>query len=214
MVLEGTLFNGDERWAMSLMLRDQTAGDDDPPADTAGPMLVSWFTSGAARISNLARLWTVKWNRIDSAGRYVRKDRTVLFELGQGNTAPAGAVASVQPPQLAIAHSLLTNATRGRAHRGRVYPPMQITGVDNSGRISAGICSELANSMGGLIRDLNRNLGGWQVVVASGIDGTIRPVTKVEVGNVVDTQRRRRGHLPETYWSSTVDLDPGAATPV
>lgn len=212
-VMTGTLFNQAEIWASTLTLH--AAGSDGPaPAPAVlAPPITEWFRRTTSLISNIARLTAVKCNEFGPDGRYVDQTQTRVWEAP--NQGIAGGMSSFAWPQLSLAVSLVTAAQRGRAHRGRFYPPLPVvTGDPTTGKVMDASTSSVAVSAAQLIRDINAAAGGWRVVVASHLDGTVRPVTAVEVGDVMDTQRRRRSAFPELYQRSRVDLDPGQVTPV
>lgn len=164
----------------------------------------AWFTRIESRISQAAKLDWLKLNAIGANGRYVSQEATNLFEWSNAD-APSGTVTATYP-QLTVAVSLLTDAARGRASRGRIYPPTGIMTLDNTtGRIADTNASDMAGSMLQLLNEIANepglDLSSPRVVVASelGSPGPMRDVTSVAVGNVVDTQRRRRNELVEIY---------------
>lgn len=166
--------------------------------------ITAWFTRSTSYISSAARLDFVKANTIRADGRYWDEEGTNVLDLPL-QTAPQGGVTPGEP-QNTVAISLLTAATRGRAHRGRVYPPtgnLPVTAA--TGKLSASVPAEMAASFGQLIDELNNEPGfdvqSPRVVIASdlGNPGPARNVTAVTAGDVVDTQRRRRRSLVEAY---------------
>lgn len=115
------------------------------------------------------------------------------------------ATGSQHPPQTSIVLSMKSAAT-GQSGRGRLYwPAMGIT-LDSDLLVSNPSTTSLVNawasylqSVSAAIRD-NAGLFPWTTVslaVASPTKGTQAPVTRLEVGNVLDTQRRRRNNLVE-----------------
>lgn len=171
----------------------------------------TWHESAEARNSQAARLEYVKANVIGPDGRYRNPGETVgIFYTGTdrqpGSRTPGLA-------QDTVCVSLLTDVTRGRASRGRFYPPTgQMTPDAQTGRISAGEVEGVVLGAQQLLDNLANQPGidanNPRVVVASelGSPGPQRDVTSVAVGNVVDTQRRRRKDLPEAYTSLPVTI--------
>lgn len=166
--------------------------------------LAGWHEDPGTYNSTAARLDYVKCNAIAENGRYADDGNTILFEFG-GTDAPQG-TGQPGPPQASLCVSLLTGVSRGRASRGRIYPP---TGAQNyngsTGRVTGTATSGLVASTTTLLNNLANMPGpdllSPRVVVASelGQPGPVRNVTRVAVGDVMDTQRRRRESLPETY---------------
>lgn len=122
---------------------------------------------------------------------------------------PASASAAYLPNQCCVVVTLLT-AAAGRSAKGRVYLPLLGNPILTDGRLgqAARVVSEFS-------RFLSSTLSDWQAltgqtaerwVVASRTNGDINPITAVRVGNVIDTQRRRRSSLPETYSNAAVTI--------
>ncbi len=204
-VLSGTVLGGKEVWSTSLsVLPPFTDGSrtDELRADLL-PVVVAaastWFRSTEARVHQTADLRLVKTNMVGTDGRYTSDEETVLQEI------PAGEVRGAQtsgllPLQNTAAVSLRTDATRGLASRGRFYPPALAAAIDaNTGALVGSTPLDMATAAATMLTAINR-APGYRVIVASDIrEGALRPVTRVEVGNVVDTQRRRRSALAEAY---------------
>lgn len=167
----------------------------------------AWFLRSDSLISNAARLDFVKLNTVDENGRYWSQEETVQFEWLAGD-APTGTVVAGEP-QNTVCVSLLTDAARGRASRGRFYPPTgNFTPTAGTGKISGTLTQQMADSALLLLNDLANEPGvdlqSPRVVVASdlGSPGPMRNVTMLAVGDVIDTQRRRRNNLIEAYSNS------------
>lgn len=112
------------------------------------------------------------------------------------------------PPQNSIVCSWRTHRP-GPKGRGRIYPPATtVSGVDHDGLVLGTTQGDLADAAQALLENL---------AVVSGTGGTtnVRPIvtghpwekyaviSTVDVGNVMDTQRRRRRQLKETRTSRT-----------
>lgn len=166
------------------------------PAVTAA---VSAFHSSInAQISVNCKLSEVKLNAIGTNGRYVGAgtNQQVVADLsGGGTSSPAF------PNQIAMAVSLTTGFSRGPAHRGRFYVPMITYPIGSDGRISTTDANAMKTQLTALIAAINAANAGWKVNVFSRKAGAAahRPVTGNQVGMVLDTQRRRRRSLLETY---------------
>lgn len=153
--------------------------------------------------------WT-KFNPINSAGDYESPSTTVRFDTV--GALPAGPK-TPGVPQLAIAVSHLTARQRGPASRGRHYVPTGPGTVDSTtGRMSSTIANEAVNAAATFFTNLNNAAGidlpgGPVVNVISNVGqpGPHEQVTQVAVGNVYDTQRRRRNEMPEIYVDADVE---------
>ena len=174
-----------------------------PTADAALDDLVqdlsTWMVN--SKSANTAALGWVKFNEIDPLTRRY-KSATETHERIL-TTPVRGGVEGAGMPQQTLCVSLLTGAKRGLASRGRFYPPATIASLGADGTVNPNSVQAIATAARTLITNLNQWPGadtplGGQVVVLGG-NGTTRPVTAVSVGNVMDTQRRRRSKLRESY---------------
>lgn len=112
--------------------------------------------------------------------------------------------------QAAIVISLRTT-TPGARGRGRIYwPAVGASASATTGRLSNPSTTDIANGAGALLElmssiiQANAGVFPWTSVllgVRSGTDNVTRTVTRLQVGDVIDTQRRRRDTLPENYVS-------------
>lgn len=100
------------------------------------------------------------------------------------------------PFQCATVISLLTNSAT-RHGRGRFYlPPLAVSQTDQ-GRVSAAAMIVLDTAWTAFFDSLNTD--GITPVVRNRTGHVSTTVTSARVGNVIDTQRRRRNKLTETY---------------
>lgn len=109
------------------------------------------------------------------------------------------------PPQCSRVVTLLT-ATPGSSFRGRMYWPKVTTGLNTSGvdaSVNQGFADAYARSLR-TMAEIAPSTSAGQVAVVSLSKALVTPVTRIRVGNVIDTQRRRRDSINETFFSSTV----------
>lgn len=198
-------------------LWDQTA---ESLVEDAAALVRAWFVTPAAKVMGTARLDWVKLNAINEDGLYANSGVTheVVYPA---DTAAAGGGGGLDWPQVATVISFRTDVTRGLANRGRLYVPTAVA-KSGAGRIGGsdqvGMLEPMVTLLEGL-RDLPQLLIGGPLspcVVSRGRQsspgvygpGVARYIRRVEVGNVQDTQRRRRDDLPEVY--EGLDFDPEA----
>lgn len=145
---------------------------------------------------------TLKWCKAAN----IAPDGTYSDEPGiaQGLTK-TGAVIQKAPSFCSVAISWTTGKTLGKAVRGRIYPPNYGAGIlDGSAILSATQSSILAWGIE-VLQVFDTSLATDPttifhpyVVSSSGVSNLI---TGVRVGNLYDTQRRRKDAVVETYVS-------------
>lgn len=145
---------------------------------------------------------------IDRVVGYVYDASGILQEQAVSTGASqAGAVTIRLPNQNAVCLSLGTGQA-GKSRRGRLFVPLLALGVANG---------KMASTSPGLIADafeaLLESAASWgyavpdgddAVVIASAFLGITTPVTTLRVGDVIDTQRRRRDAVVESYTVRTL----------
>lgn len=114
------------------------------------------------------------------------------------------------PNQTALVFTLKTSRA-GKSGKGRVYLPLlSPAALDANGRISGTVTDHLATNFATFLTavdayDHGGAEGPFEIAVQSKVfPGAAAPVTSVAVGNVLDTQRRRRDKLVEVYASVDV----------
>lgn len=194
----GSLPGGDE-WSCGVRMLPDVPGP--PPNDPAlltgaAAAVQAWHNNGM--ISPRALLKFTKVNLVGINGRYVA-DST--FEHVHPNVPGSGPEARTLPNQVAMAVSLVTGVSRGPAHRGRFYMPLPTVLTQTDGRVTEGDADAVRAAGQTFVAAMNAAHAGWSMAVFSRKAGRAahRFVTGVEVGMVLDTQRRRRNKLAENY---------------
>lgn len=130
----------------------------------------------------------------DSSGRQVTKVMTAASHDGTNTDEPL-------PPQVAVAVSLRTSLAT-KEGRGRFYLPPLATGAELGGELI--VAAQEAIVAGAATALTGMATAGFPCVIyhRGSISGTM--VNRIDVGNVFDTQRRRRNKLVETRLSSSI----------
>jgi hypothetical protein len=175
----------------------------------ASDILPTWVTAltdmwgtGVGPAAGLAQLYSTDYG-IDQAivdeldpvtGKNVRQAQSGMGLVGESADQPL-------PPQNAVVVSLRT-ALPTRAGRGRFYLPGPVVTTLDAGVLTAGNVTIIVNAAADLIGDMND--AGATVEIYHRTSKTGTAVTSFDVGNVLDTQRRRRDKLVETRHSLSV----------
>nr|CRY96717.1 hypothetical protein [uncultured prokaryote] len=113
------------------------------------------------------------------------------------------------PNQCALVVTLQTGQA-GRTHRGRMYIPCTGNAISSDGRLPQSVAQSTADGLKNVIEATNDALAAalptrFRVAVQSSVPPFDQAeVTSVRVGDVVDTQRRRRSSLRENYVEARV----------
>jgi hypothetical protein len=195
----GVLPGGDD-WSCGLRIAP-TGGTAIAYSDamlTACAAAVAAFHANG-ELSPRALLQFTKLNVIGTDGRYTEE---VTHEHVHANVGGGGLDTRTPPNQVALAISLTTGVSRGPAHRGRFYMPLPAIQVASDGLIPTDARDVVVIAAQGFLASLNAaQPAGQSVAVMSRKLGSAahRPVTGIQVGRVLDTQRRRRNKLAESY---------------
>lgn len=193
---------GNEQWSCGVRLARIGSG---PWAGTdAAGMLAGAFaaisafhTRATSQISNYCYLTHVKLNEIGTDGLYTQPG------TNEATVADTGGVGATMryPNQIALVATLRTGFSRGPAHAGRFYIPMPSMAVATDGTISTTDRDNVEASLATLRTNLNALSANYTLGVLSRKAGAPaqRAVTEIQVGRVLDTQRRRRRSLNEAF---------------
>jgi hypothetical protein len=186
-----------------------TFAPDDYLNDQVAPAVDTWM--GAANRSSQCRVRSIKLSPIGTNGHLVPAppyaSGTPLVLTWTGNYPVGSSGGGILPLQITPVASHRTNQV-GRAGRGRMYLPGPSTGIMNDhGHIDTTPQSNLLAAQIALLEGLSfdgvLNTAKVRPVVTGGNYTRYGVITQVRVGDVVDTQRRRRRQLQETYVSDT-----------
>lgn len=196
--LFGTLGNGLDNWSCGF----STPPDTSPtPADmnTLALVALGLFSTGywsdfVTAISPSVILVGAKAADIQTDGTTNVTGESILATPYAGTSTY-----KCLPPEVSLCVSLRTPYS-GASYRGRMYlPPLDTRTCDDSGAVITGTRNDVGASMKTFFDDWNADSATQPVGVASNKLGVINTVTQVWVGNVWDSQRRRRNSIPESY---------------
>jgi hypothetical protein len=200
---------GGEVWSINPVF-DPTGefpgGVDQTALDQAAGQIAA-ITPGAILLGYLSTALAVTGARVE-----VRDDATdalIAISVATRATPLAGTGTARMPPQAAMVFSLRTN-TPGASGRGRLYWPVLGASLGSNARFgptdmsgAPGAMKSYLNSMRSILAT-NFPLITFDTAVRSKVTHTTPHVVRLQVGDVVDTQRRRRDNLPEAYTTTTL----------
>lgn len=202
-----------EIWSNTLRI-GPAGGEVSSPApaavlDDIAADLTTWWNAIKPHIPVDTRLMGFKFNAVGTDGKYLSETTTVQRDFGVSAEGLAGgATGHGLPPQCAVVVTLHTAKVRGLAKKGRIYLPPLSTATVTQGRLAPAVRDLLASSTAQLLTNLN-NWPGIDVTADPGDvcvyskgnlaipNGARELVTGVSVGDIFDTQRRRRSELGE-----------------
>lgn len=208
LVVGGDIYAPNEQFTWSMSLFDPAPGPtpvpDEVPSAVADAVRV--FHTTANITTQSAALRWIKLNQIGIDGRYTQ-DTTVRYDYP--NPFPVGTAATIVPPQIALAVTLLTDSERGTASRGRFFVPLPARQPSSLGRLAESDALAYANAAAVMVNSINAAMDPYRVVIASDSGtGRFRTVTGVRVGRVLDTIRSRRRSFIEAPVEASTPIAP------
>lgn len=176
---------------------DQTALD-------AACDAIAALNPGAGLLSYMSTSLTITGARVEV--REDSNDELIAISVQVRGTALAGTGSPARSATTAIVVSLRTN-TPGGSGRGRLYWPAAGGSVAADLRFTTGAVTTALSDMRTYLNAMRTALAtafptiGYDLAVRSRTTHTTPHVNKLQIGNVPDTQRRRRDNLTEDYQS-------------
>jgi hypothetical protein len=201
--------NGGEVWSVNPVY-DPTGefpgGVSQSALDSAAAAIAA-LSPGASLLVSMSQLLSVTGARVEV--RDDSNDSLIGIATAARSSALPGTNSPVMPPQCASVYSLRTN-TPGASGRGRLYWPTVGVQLDGTGRIDATTRTAYTTAMKAYLAAIQAALAtafptiGFDLAVRSKTTHTTPHVTRMQLGSVVDTQRRRRDKLTEAYTTVTI----------
>lgn len=210
--LSGQMLGGAEEWQTGFYMGSAEADAAAPTQQFADAVRDAWipvFTAFANGFSSAYSFTGVKCARLQKNGLY---DGTPIAESFPATAINGGSSGNPLPPQVALVATLVAGSGKGLAGKGRMYLPGIKFAVDGGGHIGTSDTQRIADQLAGFFNTINGSFDApGEVINVSrghkkllGVGARNVPVNGVRVGNVFDTQRRRRNALAETYSVATV----------
>lgn len=206
-----TIINTDEIAVTSLNFSDPADVTFNAPAALAevnfpvvGPLLLArmetLLLSASIGWGNYSRLNSVRLAAVLPTG--LEFDPAKLFE----DATPAAGTATQVLPQASIVLSTRSGLSAGSANFGRMYLPhtSHFLGTGTARALLANVtafATAAQTFVSGVQSDLDAVITQSVIpmIMTQVVGGTSKRVNQIAIGDVTDTQRRRRNQLPEIY---------------
>jgi len=220
--ISGTCFAGQEEWSTGFYLGSDSGDALDPGTTSAAAIAARWttfFTHAQAFVSTAYKTDAVKVSLLNTDGD-VDLSQIDIYDYPSAITGVSGG--APLPPQISVVATLTSDNQRGLASKGRMYlPGVNLPIFPTDPHFSPTEQGQMATKLEEFIEGVNDefNLPGRVVLASKGhkvqgpggpddysyADGITRYVTGLRIGNVYDTQRRRRNGLVEGYVSRVIE---------
>ena len=209
--ISGSMFGGEEEWSTGFYVGNASADANTPDqtfVDAIGPLWQTLFTTAANGFNNNYKTHEIKMVQLGTDGKTVPDSQRYY-------TYPApitgGYATNTNPPQIALVVTLIGVSARGLASKGRMFLPGTGFAVDVNGRIPTASQTTLTTATKTFLTAVNALPENNVVMLASQGrkppllgDPVNHEVISIRIGNVFDTQRRRRNALTEVYTTATL----------
>lgn len=219
--ISGTCFSGAEEWSTGFQMGSPTVGMSGVSAPAAESIAAAWETFFELASNSFSSGY--KTTQVKCA--LIRTDGTTNVDEIDYYSYPSpisgGGSVFPLPPQITLAATLTTDNQRGLAAKGRMYlPGLNMPIANATGKLDSGAVLGLTSGFKTFLDSVNTGPGvSGKVVLASkgrksdALDADGQPiylggrtawVTGCRIGDVYDTQRRRRNGLNETYQTAVL----------
>lgn len=209
--ISGTSSTGGEIWTTGfyLGLEGGDAGAVTPVmASAIGAMWQTYFTAANSYTSTNYKTTQIKCAQFNADGS-TDEDNVEYYIYGSPISGVSGG--AWFPPQIALVATLISSNVRGVAAKGRMFLPGVNIAVNGDGHFSPTEQGNLATAFNTFLSQVNQSVDvPDKVILASSGSAPLyankanKNVEHIRIGNVYDTQRRRRNALKETYLSRDV----------
>lgn len=216
--ISGTCFSGNEQWSTGFYLGSPNGDAADPEGHAAiiEPFWTAlWNPGSATAFSNKYATTQIKVAQVKTDGK---TDPDMIDYYTYPVALNGGSAAAPLPPQCATVCTLTSDIQRGLAAKGRMYMPgITFLPEGTTGKHSAGSVTALMNVMETFLNAVHQPGGNLQNLILASHGRRLRDlvsgevtgyvgaknavVTGFRIGDVIDTQRRRRDDLTEVYQS-------------
>lgn len=202
----GDCWNGTEIWSTGFFMG--FPGGDAPEItqagiDQIGAAWKTFFSTNTTAIASTYKFTAAKAVMLNNDGKSLPE--TAKYHYPAAPVAGANGVTRM-PAQISLVATLTNTLPRGLATKGRMFLPGIASSVTDTGKISQPVAAAIATNLKLFFDTVysDADTPGNPVLASLGsgplqLGGVIRPVTGIKIGDVWDTQRRRRNQFTELY---------------
>lgn len=208
--LSGTMFGGAEEWSTGFFLGEEGSDAADGSDLGATAILDAWRTFFEHAGSNISASYLTTQCKIAAIDANGNTELGHVYYATPATELNGNVSAITLPPQCSLVATLLSDRPRGKASKGRMYlPGLALMPSATTGKISSVQCGTIADNLKTFFDALEASFDvPNQLILAAKGTGALPAlnaqndvVETIRVGDVVDTQRRRRNGLTESYTS-------------
>ena len=207
--LMGTCLGGVEIWNTGFWLGVDGTAAGPPTQLEADAIKTAWntfFVNGTSKIYSSYKCEGVKvaWVQEDGTSDPANTKYSYYATPISGTSTDT----VMMPPQISLAATLTSAKARGFGSKGRMYLPGINAPVTGTGKITSGTVAAIAGNLKTFFDAVNASTDVPHNVILNATATTtganphaaeMWAVTGVKVGDVYDTQRRRRNQINEAY---------------
>lgn len=195
-----------EQWQTGIHFADGLTTD----LDVAGLLALNHTLIHSALSTFIAApyaMWSdrspISWHRF----AIIKRDGTYKTDPVINEYIPnlTNAATTQLPPQVSWVASMWSGSTTGRANYGRMYMPVPATAVPSNGLLSTEVQDGARDAVYDLLVGLTAGVTASPLyaelapaIMSKEGTGYMKEISKIGVGRVLDTQRRRRNALQES----------------
>jgi hypothetical protein len=205
--LSGKMMSGGEQWQTGFYVgfaQGAAATPSQAYVDKVRDLWITFFTSANNGVSSAYTFEEVKAVKLNVLGKYAENEPVISHPA---TVIVGGSAGNPLPAQCALVATLIGGSGKGLAGKGRMYLPGIKHPVNGAGRIEPAANQLIANQLAIFFNALyafadkpgipiNASRGHKN---QAGLSARNVPINGVRVGDVYDTQRRRRNAISENY---------------
>lgn len=212
----GTCYDGAEEWSTGFYMGIADNDASAPSQQSADAFLTDWtafWVNVNSGITNKYKTSGVRVARLHKdTGKTIPGE--VFYAYPTVPVAGTGGSSNMHP-QLTLVASLQARPDAGLGAKGRMFLPGVSHSISTNAKLTAADTLKVATTLQTMFNNLNASfdIGGNLINASRGRNAGLfndqpvnRYVQDVLVGDVYDTQRRRRNQLVETYSTKEISL--------